>query len=168
MWCYSGALCCNVIESVTSSRHLLTEWTKIPRCRGLKMKAGYLLWRQAYFWFRDWNEKRAETGEKKILKGILKRWHHWSHSTWGPGFISAVRNDWTLSIAWSWVQIKVRILHAGKSSMFIIHQARFAMKDLPFAPHFPLQGEGISCSAVVSNIELWVRCSSARLCKIRL
>lgn len=56
----------------------------------------------------------------------------------------------------------------GKSSVFIIHQARFAMKDLPFAPHFPLQGEGISCRAVVSNIELWVRRSSARLCKIRL
>lgn len=73
MWCYSGALCCNVIESVTSSRHLLTKWTKIPRCRGLKMKAGYLLWRQAYFWFRDWNEKRAETRrEKKSLRGFWK------------------------------------------------------------------------------------------------
>lgn len=73
MWCYSGALCCNVIESVTSSRHLLSEWTKIPRCRGLKMKAGYLLWRQAYFWFRDWNEKRAETRrEKKSLRGFWK------------------------------------------------------------------------------------------------
>lgn len=42
------------------------------------------------------------------------------------------------------------------------------MKDLPFAPHFPLQGEGISRRAVVSSVELWVRCSFARLCKIRL
>lgn len=40
--------------------------------------------------------------------------------------------------------------------------------DLPFAAHFALQGEGFSCRAVVSNVELWVRCSFARLHKIGL
>lgn len=42
------------------------------------------------------------------------------------------------------------------------------MKDLPFALHFPLQGEGMSRRAVVSSVEQWVMCGFARLHKIRL
>lgn len=40
--------------------------------------------------------------------------------------------------------------------------------DLLSAPSFPLQGEGISCRTLASSLELWVRCSFARLHKIRL
>lgn len=68
VWCYS-----DVIESVSSPGRLLTEPTKISRCRGLKKKGRYLSWQQVYFWFRDWNDKRAERRREEILEGIWKK-----------------------------------------------------------------------------------------------
>lgn len=68
VWSYS-----DVTESVSSPRCLLKEPTKISRCRGLKKKARYLSWQQVYFWFRDWNDKRAERRREKILEGIWKK-----------------------------------------------------------------------------------------------
>lgn len=43
----------------------------------------------------------------------------------------------------------------------------FAVKDLPFSLHFLLQGEGISCRAVFSNVEVCVCCSSAGICMVK-
>jgi len=158
--CYSSALRRNVIESVSSPGHLLAA--KIPRSRGLKMKAGCLLWRQAYFWSRAWNEKGAETRREEIREGILKRWHHWSHSAWAPRFISAVCNGWTL------LESKLKRVASWKKQHFYYPSNKVCSEGFTLCPCFALQGEGISCRAVVSNTELWVRCSFTGLRKIGL
>lgn len=160
VWCYS-----DVIESVSSPGCLLTEPRKISRCRGLEKKARYLPWQQVYFWFRDWNDKRAERRREETLEGIWKNIASLILQNLLELEVGDLSVPFVTAEHLGWVQFKGLLVKAA-FLLSLKQGLHWWIYCLPLL--FPLQGEGISCRTLVSGIELWVRCSFASLHKIRL
>lgn len=162
---YSSALLCSVTEVLPP---LGTFWLSQQRSWGVE---GWK-WRQDIYYDRRHASdsdtemrKGKKQGKKKSLRGFWR------------GDITDLTTLEVLGLSVLFVTDEHSVLLEGESKLkvvaswkqwFIIPLRRFVVKDLPFATHFPLQGEGISCGVVICSVELWVRCSFAILCRIRM